>query len=216
MVQPLPSRSRAPELPLKFVGGDPSLDLVNTVDWTAGGLVNERLGDYSRLLEWASGAGVLDRTGHAVLLKVARARPRRARAAYEHARWTRSVLQRLFASFAAGKVSPTALKDFNCLLRDAGQRLRLCRGGREAGGVAWLPDRPDDLDIVVWTVARAAARLLESEVSRLRVCAGPDCGWMFVDRSRNGLRRWCEMQTCGTSAKSRRRAARSAARARSP
>ncbi|HEV2853834.1 MAG TPA: CGNR zinc finger domain-containing protein [Thermoanaerobaculia bacterium] len=33
----------------------------------------------------------------------------------------------------------------------------------------------------------------------------PDCGWMYVDCSRNGLRRWCEMETCGTLEKSRRR-----------
>jgi predicted RNA-binding Zn ribbon-like protein len=57
-------------------------------------------------------------------------------------------------------------------------------------------------------VARAASALLQSEASRLRICGGSDCGWMYVDRSRNGLRRWCEMQTCGTVAKSRRRAAR--------
>ncbi len=34
---------------------------------------------------------------------------------------------------------------------------------------------------------------------------GDDCGWMYVDRSRNGLRRWCQMRTCGTREKSRRR-----------
>jgi predicted RNA-binding Zn ribbon-like protein len=28
---------------------------------------------------------------------------------------------------------------------------------------------------------------------------------MYVDRSRNGLRRWCQMETCGTREKSRRR-----------
>jgi predicted RNA-binding Zn ribbon-like protein len=31
---------------------------------------------------------------------------------------------------------------------------------------------------------------------------------MFVDRSRNGFRRWCQMATCGTEEKTRRRAAR--------
>ena len=34
---------------------------------------------------------------------------------------------------------------------------------------------------------------------------GADCGWMFVDRSRNRLRRWCQMETCGTMEKTRRR-----------
>jgi predicted RNA-binding Zn ribbon-like protein len=43
------------------------------------------------------------------------------------------------------------------------------------------------------------------------VCAAPDCGWVYVDRSRNGFRRWCQMETCGTEEKSRRRAARTRA-----
>jgi predicted RNA-binding Zn ribbon-like protein len=196
-------------LPLKFVGGDPSLDLVNTVDWMDAGLENERLADYARLIEWGREAGVLDRPTATQLLAAAQAHPKVARAAYERARTARTILQRLFASIAARKISARALDDFNQLLRDANGHLRLAYAERE--GATWQPDRADDLDLVTWRVARAAANVLESEASRLRVCAGPDCGWMYVDRSRNGLRRWCEMQTCGTSAKSRRRAARTAA-----
>jgi predicted RNA-binding Zn ribbon-like protein len=30
------------------------------------------------------------------------------------------------------------------------------------------------------------------------------CGWLFVDRSRNGNRRWCDMRTCGSRDKMRR------------
>jgi predicted RNA-binding Zn ribbon-like protein len=205
------SRSLAPELPLKFVGGDPSLDFVNTVDWTSDGLVHDRLADYPRFIEWGEAAGLIDRATRARLLESARARPRAVRAAYEHARWARWVLERLFASVATGEPSQPALADFNRLLRDAGQHLRMAYTGRSAAGVRWEPDRSDDLKVVIWLVARAAAALLESEAAQLRVCAGPACGWMYVDRSRNGLRRWCEMQTCGTLAKSRRRAARAAA-----
>jgi len=68
---------------------------------------------------------------------------------------------------------------------------------------------PGNLESILWPVVRAAANLLTSpDAGRLRMCAGPDCGWLYVDRSRNGLRRWCEMETCGTLEKSRRRAAR--------
>ena len=69
---------------------------------------------------------------------------------------------------------------------------------------------PARLDSVLRPVVWAAARLLASpDAARIGVCAGPECGWVFVDYSRNGLRRWCDMQSCGTRAKSRRRAARS-------
>jgi predicted RNA-binding Zn ribbon-like protein len=62
------------------------------------------------------------------------------------------------------------------------------------------------LDTVLWPVLWSAASLIASdESSRIRVCGGADCGWMYVDRSRNGFRRWCQMETCGTREKSRRR-----------
>jgi predicted RNA-binding Zn ribbon-like protein len=59
---------------------------------------------------------------------------------------------------------------------------------------------------IIRPVVKAAAELLvSSEAARVRVCGGPACGWMYVDRSRNHLRRWCRMETCGTREKSRRR-----------
>jgi hypothetical protein len=45
--------------PFRYVAGDPSLDLVNTVDWTDRGPEHDRLTDYQRLVSWAEGAGVL-------------------------------------------------------------------------------------------------------------------------------------------------------------
>ncbi|HXE57648.1 MAG TPA: CGNR zinc finger domain-containing protein, partial [Gemmatimonadales bacterium] len=84
------------------------------------------------------------------------------------------------------------------------------RGGAVRIDRVW-PGLGESLESPLWPVAWSAAALLVSdEATRIRTCGGPDCGWVFVDRSRNGLRRWCEMRTCGTEAKSRRRASRRA------
>jgi predicted RNA-binding Zn ribbon-like protein len=188
--------------PFKYIGGDASLDLVNTVDWTDQGLRNERLTSYERLLEWAQGAELVNMKTAGKLRDVARSRPKRAAAAYEEALGLRSV--------AAGERPAQLWNEFNQRLTDAMGRLRVApmRAGDVATGVAgwqWL-DSERRLDAVLWPVLRAAAELLTSEDStRIQVCDGPDCGWMFVDRSRNHLRRWCEMETCGTAAKTRRR-----------
>jgi predicted RNA-binding Zn ribbon-like protein len=60
--------------------------------------------------------------------------------------------------------------------------------------------------------------LLESDrLGRVKRCPGSsDCGWLFLDSSKNASRRWCSMAHCGTEAKvratrARRRAARAAA-----
>ncbi|WP_329557010.1 CGNR zinc finger domain-containing protein [Streptomyces sp. NBC_00696] len=51
-------------------------------------------------------------------------------------------------------------------------------------------------------VARDALDLVTSpSLTRLRNCAGPTCGALFLDISRPGNRRWCSMGTCGNRAK---------------
>ncbi|MFG1928500.1 CGNR zinc finger domain-containing protein [Cryptosporangium sp. NPDC048952] len=39
---------------------------------------------------------------------------------------------------------------------------------------------------------------------RLEACRALDCGWLFLDNSRNASRRWCEMDDCGNRARGRR------------
>jgi predicted RNA-binding Zn ribbon-like protein len=39
---------------------------------------------------------------------------------------------------------------------------------------------------------------------RLRACGNRRCGWLFVDRSANGRRRWCDPKACGNRMKVRR------------
>ena len=66
---------------------------------------------------------------------------------------------------------------------------------------AWAGDAAA-LERLVWPVARDAAVFLTSvRLSRLRTCANPRCRWLFVDVTRNGMRRWCSMAVCGNRAK---------------
>jgi predicted RNA-binding Zn ribbon-like protein len=55
------------------------------------------------------------------------------------------------------------------------------------------------------TIARDAIDLFSGELrSRIRECANPKCGLMFVDTSRPGKRRWCLMKRCGNILKTTR------------
>ncbi|MGH3132366.1 MAG: CGNR zinc finger domain-containing protein [Gaiellaceae bacterium] len=46
-------------------------------------------------------------------------------------------------------------------------------------------------------------------MDRVKECPGAgDCGWLFYDTSRNGTRRWCSMEGCGSRVKMRRQYAR--------
>jgi predicted RNA-binding Zn ribbon-like protein len=198
------------QLPFKYLGGDASLDLVNTVDWTSRGLANERVTSYERLTRWAEGAGLVPSSDAERLRTAARSRPGEARIAVTRARRLRAVLQRLYAGLAGGTLKASGWDDFNSQLAEALKHLGVER--RRSGRTRTL--RLDwtwrvsegRLDAFLWPVVWSAARLLTShEADQIRVCGGADCGWIYVDRSRNGLRRWCAMETCGTAEKTRRR-----------
>jgi predicted RNA-binding Zn ribbon-like protein len=59
---------------------------------------------------------------------------------------------------------------------------------------------------VAWRFVR---QVLPQEPRRLKVCDGPNCSWIFLDTSKAGRRRWCDMADCGNAAKSRRHYAKS-------
>lgn len=51
--------------------------------------------------------------------------------------------------------------------------------------------------------ARSALRLLDSGTTeRLKICG--HCGWLFLDRSKNRSRIWCDMAVCGNRTKAAR------------
>jgi predicted RNA-binding Zn ribbon-like protein len=214
MPQPNQAPTEPSELPFKYVGGDPSIDFVNTVDWTSRGPERDRLISFERVLEWAEGAEILTRRSAAALRAKARVNPRHAIAAHRKAMITRHILWKLFSGIAEGRPTAAALDNFNRLLARALPHLRVTPAGPQHRGerrfeLGW-DQYGESLDSVLWPVLWAAASLIVSEeIDQIRICGSIDCGWMYVDRSRNGLRRWCQMETCGTLEKNRRRYQRS-------
>lgn len=69
-----------------------------------------------------------------------------------------------------------------------------------AGRLDWRAEDPVRATLAL--VARDALDLVTSpSLTRVRDCAGPTCGALFLDISRPGNRRWCSMGTCGNRAK---------------
>ena len=77
---------------------------------------------------------------------------------------------------------------------------------RERGAYGWEVDVKSGTALallapVLWS---AGDLLAGPRLDRVRRCANPECGWLFLDDSRAGKRRWCSMQSCGNRAKARR------------
>ncbi len=61
----------------------------------------------------------------------------------------------------------------------------------------------DGASLLECETALSALRLAaEPPVERLRICG--HCGWLFLDRSKNRSRMWCDMAVCGNREKARR------------
>jgi predicted RNA-binding Zn ribbon-like protein len=70
-----------------------------------------------------------------------------------------------------------------------------------------------DWDRVVAELVRSAVDLVTRfEPRRIKVCANPDCSWLFYDGSLNRSRRWCQAGVCGNLVKVREHRARRHAR----
>ena len=52
------------------------------------------------------------------------------------------------------------------------------------------------------TAHSALALIAGDDRSRMKTCGS--CGWLFLDRSKNRSRAWCDMAICGNRAKARR------------
>lgn len=186
-----------------LVGGDIALDLVNTVtardseprDW---------LPDYASLLRWARTSGAFNARELGTLDRLAAASPHKARAALARAKALReSLCATLYALLRGREPAAEDLERLHTAYAAAAAAAQLQRrDGRLSR--RWSAAR-SQLDLVAHVVAMHALALLEQvELSRLRVCDGRDCGWVFVDTSKSGRRRWCDMATCGNTAKAQR------------
>ena len=184
--------------------GSPALSFVNTLDWRLRNEPVELLHDYEDLLRWARTVELLTPAqAHKLRAEVGNATgtgPRILKRAIE----LRESLATVFLAVAAGESLPESSVerlDAVCGKARAAQRLSI-----SGDSVLWTwrsqdpePERP------TWGAALAATDLLtSSEVHRVRLCGDDECGWFFLDTSKNRSRRWCSMESCGNRNKARR------------
>ena len=224
---------------LKIVGGDPALDLVNTL---GDDRVPDPLDDYAAFAAWAARVGVIDDPTAARLTARAGERPAAAERALAEARVLRAAMDAVFrplaeahdsSRVAAAHDSPAAAAHDSSGGGPAHDSPAAAAhdssgGGRAPEALARLVQRAgaaverarvgedfvlawdgDHLERPLWPLAVAGLDLLRSGPLD-RLKACEDCPWLFLDASRNRSRRWCSMDDCGSRSKMRRYRARRA------
>ena len=190
-----------------FDGGRLCLDFANTVSWRGTDRERDWFGHYEDLMDWGRRANLLSKKTADALAREAR-RDGSGAAGLVEARDLRALIHRVMLKIAtSGRPRGKDIAAINAGIASMAPRERLIRKG---SGFAWAPGQPDRgvdrlLSPILWS---AADLLTDGELDRVSLCAGPGCGGLFYDVSRNRSRRWCSMADCGNRAKAKRHYAR--------
>ena len=169
------------------IAGDIALDLANTLAWRGTARETDPLMSADDIVTWAKEADLVDRSfdvaadENEILLK--------------RTLTLRSAIGAAGAAIAHGKDAPASALN---VIRDLAANALL--GAEVSGAPATL--KFTGIDKIIGAIAWSALDLIRGdELSRLKQCPPDDCRWLFIDRTKNGSRRWCDMATCGNRAK---------------
>jgi predicted RNA-binding Zn ribbon-like protein len=193
-----------PDHEIELAGGALALDFANTVGGTHVRPTHDHLRDYADILRFAKMADGLNPAAARRLAQRAAREPKRAAAVYELGIVLRESIWSVFSALASGEIPRDA--DLALIGDAAAAGAARSRLVYDRDGIGWsLPSEGDELERPLWEIAGSAADLLTSaERDRVKECASATCEWVFLDRSRNRSRRWCDMSDCGNRAKARR------------
>lgn len=177
------------------------LALANTRNWRNAAAPLERLNAFADLLRWGERQGLLDTDEVARLVRIADQRPRLAHSELAATVAFREAIYRVFSARAHGR-APAAddLALFGAGFNDAVGQLEL---SLEDGKLAPRPRRADGgLALRAHAALSAVALFTSPQGVRVKECADDrGCGWLFVDTTRNGSRRFCFSNECGNRAR---------------
>lgn len=183
--------------PGHFIGGHPGIDLTNAVFTRhAPHADNDLLNSPRDVGHWLHFAGLATRAQATVVSGIS------TPGFLESVRELREASFSVFNALAAGK--PPFTEGLGLLFERAAKGLS--KGGRlkliESESTPQIVRFDDPEAIVAFLAAISIEAYFVLPRERLHAC--PRCGWLFVDTSRGGKRRWCSMQTCGNREKASR------------
>lgn len=188
---------------LQFDGGTLCFDFINTVYAWRGENLHEYFNNYNDFIRWSERQHLLP---NVTLKRMEQQVSEDKKAAIRTMNkiWkARKLLYNFFSSIAAKDYNKIKdyLPDFNKIIAEGmsgilfkvkSKRLLLTHEGIDID-----PLQP------LWMVFRSAFDMLTKEdIEKIKEC--PKCGWIFLDRTKNGKRKWCNPSDCGSTDKMKR------------
>jgi len=186
---------------LKLDGGWLCLDFINTVGNRKTETYIEYLGSYGDLLHWSERVEMLTRKQIMALRSLSAKEALKAGKSWIKVLEARETLYNLLLSIV--KQEPPAkitVAAYNKLLSNSLRNLQHNFSHSQKPEMEWKAK--NDLDLPLYPIIKSVYDLLTSNlIHKVKECYA--CGWLYLDRSKNNSRRWCNMQTCGSLNKSR-------------
>jgi predicted RNA-binding Zn ribbon-like protein len=184
---------------MRLDGGLLCLDFINSVH----GRHEQPLRDYFSgihdLIHWAKRLGVIDSKTEKKLTAASESQPAKSLQFFNDAIAFRELMFVIFRNIISEKKVPAAqLKKYNDMLKIYFPYLQIKQSG-QGFEEQWLLDETDFKRLLAPILNDSYETLLSDKLRRIKECS--NCGWLFYDTTKNGKRRWCSMQTCGSNVK---------------
>ena len=188
---------------LDTVGGNLCCDFINTVYAWRGENLHEYFGSYNDFIAWCRKLRVSDNNYLDILEKVSGQDISKTGVALKRIKEIRALLYRFIAAIAAQEKDEITLllPQVNTLLANSLSHINFRLEYNRF--ILDYEKEPVDLLSPLWQVLQSLYVLLDkADLTRVKEC--PRCGWVFLDQTKNGKRRWCDPAECGTADKMKR------------
>jgi predicted RNA-binding Zn ribbon-like protein len=188
---------------LQLDGGCPAFDFANTISNRNDPDYFDYLPRYDDFIQWIEKIELLPKGKINAITTFSKSHTRKSAETLQQVIEAREVIFKLFSSLAQHQKADTETLDvFNNFLSEALSTIRVEIGRTEIATSFTVSDKTILKEPLYLLIKNAFDILSTQSFERIKAC--PTCKWLFLDTTKNGKRRWCNMQVCGSNDKARR------------
>jgi predicted RNA-binding Zn ribbon-like protein len=186
---------------LSIDGGCLCFDFINTVHSRREEPGFDYLNSYEDFLVWSKKLGILPEKETVHLRKLSKQDPEMAMKILANIIQTREAMYTIFSEIhSPGRINERAMKRFNAQINRAFNHLEL---ETKSGNMLLTWSTAANMEAPLWRIMKSSYDIwTEEDPARIKSC--PNCGFIFLDKTKNNGRYWCNMKTCGSKDKALR------------
>lgn len=184
---------------IELDGGILILDFINTVHNRLESPLRDYLTDEYKLAQWGVKVGILSESEQHELVQNINTAPLSVTPKLASILEMREFLYQMFYHLSVDSpLSEKTLKTFTDYIKNSSKNMAIIAG--DNGYHKSCSFDATSFSKIIFTVLESALTLLTTgNHHRIKEC--PSCGWLFLDTTKNGRRKWCSMKSCGNNVK---------------